>query len=274
MQVNAQTVSGQPNLKIISIGTSPECSISLELAVQAWDSQILNRAVAQGNSLNVPDSLGAEEMRCAFAQLVNEFPKLGIEYLTIRLDENRLREAQELQRYGFERLDTIFEFNKKITAPGATGRPLQPEYVVRSAVAADASEVGQLAAQSFQFSRFHSDLKIAPHLAEKIHFEWGKNCCLGAAADHVCLVFKKSHLAGFVSCKFSGWIGLVAVSPKDRGRGLGKLLLHLADQWFLQQGCTEAFVQTQANNFAALDLYRASGFQARATKSTWRWTSL
>jgi dTDP-4-amino-4,6-dideoxy-D-galactose acyltransferase len=58
-----------------------------------------------------------------------------------------------------------------------------------------------------------------------------------------------------------GQIGLIAVSERQRGRGLGRQLLEAADRWMLSQGAKTAQVVTQLQNVAACRLYENGGYQ-------------
>jgi ribosomal protein S18 acetylase RimI-like enzyme len=62
-----------------------------------------------------------------------------------------------------------------------------------------------------------------------------------------------------------GRIGLLAVLPPFQGKGWGKQLTLAALQWLQQASCTRAFVTTQAENQAALRLYRSAGFRQYRT---------
>lgn len=62
-----------------------------------------------------------------------------------------------------------------------------------------------------------------------------------------------------------GEIGLVAVAPEERGRGVGKQLLSGAQSWFEQQACNRVVVVTQGANEPACKLYEGCGFQCDKT---------
>jgi ribosomal protein S18 acetylase RimI-like enzyme len=57
-----------------------------------------------------------------------------------------------------------------------------------------------------------------------------------------------------------GYLQRVAVHPDARRRGWGRALVADALLWLWQHGTTRAFVNTQLENRAALELYEASGF--------------
>jgi ribosomal protein S18 acetylase RimI-like enzyme len=57
-----------------------------------------------------------------------------------------------------------------------------------------------------------------------------------------------------------GYLQRVAVHPDARRRGWGSALVADALRWLWEHGTARAFVNTQLENRAALDLYEASGF--------------
>lgn len=70
-------------------------------------------------------------------------------------------------------------------------------------------------------------------------------------------------LEGFVlvgATQQTGFIQRVAVHPDARRTGVGSRLISAAVQWSFRRGCTNTVVNTEANNEAALGLYRNAGF--------------
>ncbi|HSB55635.1 MAG TPA: GNAT family N-acetyltransferase [Gemmatimonadales bacterium] len=55
------------------------------------------------------------------------------------------------------------------------------------------------------------------------------------------------------------WINEVAVAPTHHGQGIGKAVVHALLVAGRQAGCREAWVLTDDQNKAALNLYRAAG---------------
>jgi ribosomal protein S18 acetylase RimI-like enzyme len=63
----------------------------------------------------------------------------------------------------------------------------------------------------------------------------------------------------------SGHITQICVHPDFRRRGLARLLLHLAASCFLRQGVREISLTVTEANTAAIDLYRAEGYECKHT---------
>ncbi|MFM0491050.1 GNAT family N-acetyltransferase [Paraburkholderia graminis] len=61
-----------------------------------------------------------------------------------------------------------------------------------------------------------------------------------------------------------GRIGSVAVSERLRGRGVGKTLMQLAEQWARENGANDMRLTVWAFNEKAVDVYRELGYEIRA----------
>jgi ribosomal-protein-alanine N-acetyltransferase len=70
-------------------------------------------------------------------------------------------------------------------------------------------------------------------------------------------------LEGFVlvgATQQTGFIQRLAVHPDSRRTGVASRLIMSAVDWSFRRGCTNTVVNTEANNEAALGLYRSIGF--------------
>jgi ribosomal protein S18 acetylase RimI-like enzyme len=59
-----------------------------------------------------------------------------------------------------------------------------------------------------------------------------------------------------------GWLNYLAVDPELRRRGIGRCLVARAEQILHEAGCPKINLQVRAGNAAAIEFYRALGFQA------------
>jgi ribosomal protein S18 acetylase RimI-like enzyme len=246
---------------------------------QEWDSEVLGlkcAIIAEMNSI--------EQGTPVYSTLVEEFKRLGLQYVTVRRHAGEWLRIQALEAAGFRMIDGIFQFRKDLPGKDFPGRTSSAsESIFRLATAADAERVGRLAVDTFKLSRFHNDPVLTHAQAERVHFEWGKNTCLGRTAQAVWLAEKGEDLAGFITCSLhktgsdgrpSGSIGLVAVADRFSGQGLGGALIGKAWRWFVDEKCHEIRVQTQIDNFAAMRLYSKAGFEAVSTSVTLRWANV
>lgn len=66
-----------------------------------------------------------------------------------------------------------------------------------------------------------------------------------------------------------GGIEELVVSPRAKGKGLGKKLLRLAIHYLRHQGCKEIFLEVGRNNMEAQSLYRQHGFKYVGEEDEW-----
>ena len=79
--------------------------------------------------------------------------------------------------------------------------------------------------------------------------------------------------SGYAICAIrDGWaeLGSIIIAPQARGRGLGRKLVAGLLHWASENGAARAFLQVDADNSAAIALYRSLGFADCYAYSTWR----
>ena len=64
-----------------------------------------------------------------------------------------------------------------------------------------------------------------------------------------------------------GWVNYLAVSPTERGRGLGREMMQALEQRLLAQGCPKLNLMVRHTNHEAIAFYQALGYQVDAVTS-------
>lgn len=126
------------------------------------------------------------------------------------------------------------------------------------------NEMKQLAFQIGKPSRFGVDPNMPNILMEKMYETWVTNCIKNGMAKHVFVIRRGQSIAGMVTLgekNGRGDIGLIAVSEKFRGQGLGKVLVSAAQAQFVSEGYSESQVVTQLDNDVACKLYEKTGYK-------------
>lgn len=247
---------------------------TISLKTLDWDSKMLGFRCARIDEISIHEDDFARRDE-VYKGLVQEFRSLGLEYVTARRPQGEWRRNQDLESAGFQLVDGILDFSGDVENLGTA--KLQTPYFARLATLADAQSVAVLCRETFTKSRFYNDPRLTKSQAESVHFEWGRNSCLGDVADAVWLIEKASHVVGFVTCQVAGDVGRIVLIGIDRGhtgQGIGRALVSLATSWFREQKCHEVRVQTQTDNVAAMALYGQSGFRPVASYNTFRWWNL
>ena len=58
-----------------------------------------------------------------------------------------------------------------------------------------------------------------------------------------------------------GWLYYVAVTPSQRGRGLGRALMTAAERWLAEQGARVIRLMVRAENEGVTSYYRSLGYE-------------
>lgn len=122
-----------------------------------------------------------------------------------------------------------------------------------------------LAIQSGQFSRFRVDKNIPNSACEELYSLWITNSVNKKIAREVLVYRVDGEIVGFITVgekNNKGDIGISAIDPDFRGRGIGKALFIEAINWFARNGYSEIQVVTQAANKPANKLFESCGFAA------------
>ncbi len=125
-------------------------------------------------------------------------------------------------------------------------------------------ELIKLAIQSGEYSRFNIDEKIGKQNFEKLYSLLINNSLKKDIAFEV-LVFKpQKEITGFVTLgekNLRADIGLIAVDVNLRGKGIGKLLMQAAENWFYDKKFNTIQVVTQLDNQPAVHFYTSCGYE-------------
>lgn len=226
-----------------SILSIPTYRVKYELA--------MNAAIATESRGSFPvtaaiEEIRREEERCFFYVKVpsNAIPSIGL-----------------FESIGFRLIDTNVTLKRKISGEKACSE-IDRSFTVGPAQAGDLEGVGELAASSFEFSRFHLDPQISKGMAQQIKREWARNYFLGRRGDHMLVCRYNGMVAGFVLLLQPSdgelVIDLIAVDSSFRGKGVGGSMLEYVFGNF--PTAKEITVGTQVCNIPSLALYQKCNF--------------
>lgn len=152
-----------------------------------------------------------------------------------------------------------------LTTPAAKGitRILEPS-----------SELEALVWMSGQQSRYRLDPRFTEGDFKRLYSRW-MNACLEGQWDAILLGHHRhGALTGFVTVESMtdhARIGLIAVHPAHRGRGIAGQLVASAKAEAHRKGQGELRVSTQGTNHAAIAAYLKGGFQPHQTIQQYHW---
>ena len=233
-----------------------------------WDSRFWGFPVGRVNS----SRLSVESL----ARVLDWCERFSIECLYFSADGSDKQTLSLAAEGGFHFVDMRIELEKR------SGNVLIPQHEflsIRIATEADSQTLKYLASQSFEDTRFFKDRNFDPLRSRVLYEKWIEKDLL----ENDILIYTPSEdendIFGFISCSVNalkkGRIGLLAVQPSLRGKGVARNLLTASDLFFGKREVTSIAVATQASNVAAIRLYEGAGFMTRETR-VWfhRWTRI
>lgn len=138
---------------------------------------------------------------------------------------------------------------------------------------AETAPLRELAAESGRCSRFFRDPGFSHGEFGLLYDRWLRNCFDGTGRANCFVAGDPDDPDGFVTLDRNATesdalrIGLLAVHPRARRRGVGSRLVAFARRAAADSGYNRLLVATQSGNAAATALYLRSGFQPISTVS-------
>ena len=173
---------------------------------------------------------------------------------------------QALASQGFEAVDERLTLARALSFPTAA-----PQESIRLATTDDIPALGALARSSHHNTRFYVDGHFDRARCDELYATWITQSTR-TPDSHVLVADASGVLIGYVSVQNLGAsrarIGLVAVAPEARGKGLGRALLKAALQTAAESGSEEIDVVTQGGHQGAVAYYVSAGF-APTHSETW-----
>jgi len=241
------------------------------LSVDRWLTDIIGKPAFR---LDGDFSQGLPE---AFAQLTRPA------FVDACVPTSDFKAAKVLRRSGFELVDTLVRLEGTHPALPATHPALPATHPALPAThpalpattggedvglarPEEKKQVADLAARSFQYSRFHSDPRFPRAVADRIKSEWAAGYFDGCRGDMMVVARCDGRVAGFFQCIVQSdhlHIDLYAVDPDFRRRGLAKSMLEEAVR---HAQPSRISLGTQIVNIPSINLFVGMGFTIYESK--------
>lgn len=135
------------------------------------------------------------------------------------------------------------------------------------------NEIMCIASESFKYSRFFNDTKLASPNAEKIYSIWTKNSFM---REEKYFVVSKcdNYINGYIIFNInvneeSATIELIAIKNGDQGKGVGKKMINGLEQFLSSRGVRRVLVGTQVENVEAINFYSKCNFHLNSISSVY-----
>jgi len=228
-----------------------------------WDSRFFGRKIARwssGQFLPTDADAALEQGR-----------QEGVECVYCLISGEEQRSIRNAGGYGLTLVDVRLTFFINL---GEWTESVRRGCETRSATTGDVPALKAIAAVSHEQSRFYADGHFSSSLCSLFYQIWIEKSCAGRS-ERVLVAVVDGVPVGYVTCDRGeggvGQIGLLAVSEKVRGRGIGRQLIQDALAWFHAVGVGEVRVVTQGANCTAQRAYQSAGFRSQALELWYHW---
>jgi dTDP-4-amino-4,6-dideoxy-D-galactose acyltransferase len=218
-----------------------------------WDSEFFGRRIARANVNGLSKEVITEiEAWCAEQKIECLY------FLAASADGPTASLAQD---HRFRLVDVRVTLDLKIGS--ISSGPANLPFLVRNAREADIQALRAIARHSHRDSRFYYDENFPRLRCDELYETWIEKSCRGRSKK-VFAAEEGGEIKGYLSCDLAnpgcGQIGLVGVSERAQGQGIGRGLVSHAICWFAQEGVESIRVVTQGRNVRAQRLYQKCGF--------------
>ncbi|MEW5691868.1 MAG: GNAT family N-acetyltransferase, partial [Candidatus Hydrogenedentota bacterium] len=191
-----------------------------------------------------------------------------LEYLCNCHDRRSVRIAE---KFGYNFVDIRLTYENNITNFNLMVE-LGSGYSVSKGERKDVSHLRSIASKSYLDSRYYYDVNFPVDKVSEFYQSWVEKAVYGSFDDFAYVLYYNKEPVGFCTIKIlkdnRARIGIVGISEKYSGRGLGRQLLIYSLNNLKDKGIKNVLVVTQGRNYAAQRLYQRVGF---ITKSTELW---
>jgi len=187
-------------------------------------------------------------------------PSQAYDLITTRVGTLEHTKIEALQAHGFIYCEGDVQLTKEINISDTN-------VSYQTATQAQLPELLTMLDDMYQISRFKKPW-FTTQDRDRFYKEWLTKAVYGTYDDCCLLIIEANEICGFVTLKEHpsyAQIGLIGVSSKHQGRGIGKKLLSIAEHYLGQRNCTTLSVATQMSNIHALNLYTRFGFRLTET---------
>jgi ribosomal protein S18 acetylase RimI-like enzyme len=237
---------------------------SLSFRLLDWDSNHFGIRIGRVLPTRVDEELLKEALVWANLQ--------ACDCMYLLVESNDAATIRLAGEFGWRMVDMRITLGAELSTVAKSHAPM------RTANSGDLPYLKQLAMQSHKDSRFYTDGNFRATASDELFAIWIERSVLDC--DFAGAVFvpelEGNQPAGYITCDMKqgvGDVGLVAIDPKARGRGLGASLLGQAARWFSEQGAERVSVITQGCNIPALRMYERYGFTIESIHLWFHWWS-
>lgn len=227
------------------------------IAEKKWDSDFFNLKIGEVNFADGKDYSNFQYYDLLYVVSDEDFD-LQIDGFTNSFSEQKVKFHKKLSE--------ILQTNENVFSHS------EIEYNIQ--------ELYQLAFESGKHSRFLLDKNFGTEKFKELYRLWIDNSISKTFADDVFLYKNNQEIAGLLTYKTTddnATVGLIAVSNKHQGKGIGGILLKHLETILYQKGITSLTIPTQFENKQACNFYSKQGysiFENTFIKHFWKYDTI
>lgn len=217
-----------------------------------WDSRFFQKEVFR---VFAPAGLSLYDWDAVRQQLTDQQADLAYIFVP-ETDENFGEKPEEI---GAVLYDQKVTFHKNLSAVPGLGDWAPAVSVYAGPLIPELRELSLIAGAD---SRFNKDPRLKAYFPV-LYEQWMTNSLSRQIADQVFVYRVKDRIVGMLTCALrqgTGQIGLIATLPGFRGQGIGKALVHHAENYYRTKQVYASTVVTQYTNQEAMLFYQRAGF--------------
>lgn len=225
-----------------------------------WDSNHFGLKVAKMNA-STPEELQPALDRCA---------ALGVKLLIHRCSTDNLHFVHQLERQGFELMDTMVSYRFSLADTQITHVP--GPAIIRPCLNTEANDVAAIARTIYVdfVGHFHQDPRLDRDKCNALYVEWARNSCLDQnLADVVLVAEMEGKIVGFDSHKIiKGKVaeGIISgVSHEAQGKGIRTALMLAGMNWCKSRSLEYMEANVHVNHYRMHRVYAGHGFKIHAS---------
>lgn len=184
-----------------------------------------------------------------------------------KISTSEIDVVRKLSAVGFYVVDVNVTFGRDVKPSSNPSKPAEsPSCYISEAAPDYYSEILDIAASSFRFSRFHLDPLISAAVANQIKRDWILSYTKKSRGDKLFVALQDGKPVGFLAAiagKSEGaniyTIDLIGVKSSHQGQGIGRALSAFFIDYYKDK-CDRLTVGTQVANIPSMRLYQKLGF--------------
>jgi GNAT superfamily N-acetyltransferase len=246
----------------------------LQAQYSDWDSEVMGFGTATVSAIRfIKRSFDPVVAAGLLSELDTWARAQHVELLSYRLPIEDTASHEALENAGWLKIEVLVSYRYDI---GET-LPSYDSSLVRPCIEEDVVAAGQIAYDSFIYSRYHADPAIDNATARELKRQWIMNECRGRA-ELVLVAVIDGRPVGFLSMhkrtdpqgSIYASLGLLAVSPEHTGRWLGMHLINgIINHAHTDIGARYILTGTQDTNTVTKMLYERCGFRLHKKEATY-----